>query len=67
MNPLAYTGKILASRGRTVLSVDMDLQAPGLAALFGKETQITNGQGLLSVLLALDQDERPDLHNSAAF
>ncbi|NES19005.1 MAG: ParA family protein [Symploca sp. SIO3E6] len=60
---LAYTGKILASRGRTVLCVDMDLEAPGLAALFGKEKEISNGQGLLSVLLALDQGERPDLRN----
>ncbi|NET56188.1 MAG: ParA family protein [Symploca sp. SIO2E6] len=60
---LAYTGKILASRGRTVLCVDMDLEAPGLAALFGKETEIRNGQGLLSLLLALDQGEHPDIRN----
>jgi cellulose biosynthesis protein BcsQ/stress-induced morphogen len=60
---LAYTARILASRGRTVLCVDMDLEAPGLAALFGKETEIREGQGLLSILLALDQGERPDIRN----
>ncbi|OBQ28041.1 MAG: hypothetical protein AN483_17600, partial [Aphanizomenon flos-aquae MDT14a] len=51
------------SRGRTVLCVDMDLEAPGLAALFGKEAEIMPGQGLLSILVALDQGERPDIRN----
>jgi cellulose biosynthesis protein BcsQ/stress-induced morphogen len=60
---LAYTARILASRGRTVLCVDMDLEAPGLAALFGKEAEIMPGQGLLSILVALDQGERPDIRN----
>ncbi|MCP2730548.1 P-loop ATPase, Sll1717 family [Limnofasciculus baicalensis] len=60
---LAYTARILASRGRTVLCVDMDLEAPGLAALFGKENEISEGQGLLSILLALDQGEKPDIRN----
>lgn len=56
---LAYTARILASRNRTVLCVDMDLEAPGLAALFGKEAQIEPGQGLLSLLLELDRGDRP--------
>lgn len=60
---LAYTARILASRGRTVLCVDMDLEAPGLAALFGKEKEIRQGQGLLSILVALDQGQRPDIRN----
>jgi cellulose biosynthesis protein BcsQ len=60
---LAYTARILASRGRTVLCVDMDLEAPGLAALFGKEAEIMPGQGLLSILVALDQGEHPDIRN----
>jgi cellulose biosynthesis protein BcsQ/stress-induced morphogen len=60
---LAYTARILASRGRTVLCVDMDLEAPGLAALFGKEADIMPGQGLLSILVALDQGEHPDIRN----
>ncbi len=58
---LAYTARILASHNRTVLCVDMDLEAPGLAALFGKEGEIKAGQGLLSILLELDQGNRPDI------
>ena len=60
---LAHTAQILARRGRTVLCLDMDLEAPGLAALFGKEAEIKEGQGLLSILVALDQGERPDIRN----
>jgi cellulose biosynthesis protein BcsQ len=60
---LAYTARILASRGRTVLCVDMDLEAPGLAALFGKENEVKDGQGLVFALLSLDQGERPDMLN----
>ncbi|MGH8057480.1 MAG: ParA family protein [Candidatus Entotheonellia bacterium] len=58
---LAYTAQILASRGHSVLCVDMDLEAPALAALFGKEDEIREGQGLVSILLALDQGEKPDI------
>lgn len=60
---LAYTAKILASRGRSVLCIDMDLEAPGLAALFGKEDEVKDNQGLVSVLLSLDQGEYPDIRN----
>ena len=56
---LAYTGQILARRGHTVLCVDLDLEAPGLAALFGKETEIRDEQGLLYLLLAIDRGETP--------
>lgn len=58
---LAYTAQILASRGRSVLCVDMDLEAPALASLFDKEDEIRAGQGLVSILLALDQGEDPDI------
>lgn len=58
---LAYTAKILASRGRKVLCVDMDLEAPGLTALFGQEKDIEEGQGLVHLLVALDRGENPDL------
>lgn len=58
---LAYTGCILAAKGRSVLCVDMDLEAPGLTALFGKEKEIEEDQGLVSLLLALDQGECPDI------
>src|SRR6266705_6811196 len=58
---LAYTAQILASRGRSVLCVDMDLEAPALAALFGKENEVRAGRGLVSVLLALDQGTEPNM------
>ena len=57
---LAYTGRILAAGGRKVVCVDMDLEAPGLAALFGQENEIAAEQGVLSLLLQLDQGETPD-------
>lgn len=58
---LAYTAQILAKRGISVLCVDMDLEAPGLAALFNKENEVKSGRGMLSVLLQLDQGETPEL------
>src|SRR5207244_1172274 len=58
---LAYAARLLASRGHSVLCVDMDLEAPALAALFGKEDEVRAGQGLVSILLALDQGEEPDM------
>ena len=58
---LAYTARILASRGYAVLCVDIDLEAPALAALFGKENEVRAGRGLVSVLLALDQGTEPDM------
>ncbi|MCO6457186.1 MAG: hypothetical protein J5I93_17965 [Pirellulaceae bacterium] len=58
---LAYTGRILASRGRSVLCVDMDLEAPGLGPLFGREDALPPGHGLASVLIELDQGGRPDV------
>ncbi len=58
---LAYTAQILASRGRKVVCVDMDLEAPGLAALFGREKDIGEGLGLVHALTALDRGEEPDL------
>jgi len=58
---LAYTARILARRGYSVLCVDMDLEAPALAALFGKENEVLAGRGLVSTLLALDQGTEPDM------
>ncbi len=57
---LAYTGRILAANGRKVVCVDMDLEAPGLAALFGQESEVGAEQGVVSLLLQLDQGETPD-------
>jgi cellulose biosynthesis protein BcsQ len=58
---LAYTARILASGGYSVLCVDMDLEAPALAAFFGKENEVRAGRGLVSILLALDQGTEPDM------
>ena len=57
---LAYTARILAGSGRKVVCVDMDLEAPGLAALFGQEDQVKVGQGVVALLLDLDQGGEPD-------
>ena len=60
---LAYTARILAQKGFTVLCVDMDLEAPGLTALFGKENEVKGKTGLLYLLVELDQGGQPDVQN----
>lgn len=60
---LAYTARILAKRGRTVLCLDMDLEAPGLTTLFGKEKELREEQGLLSILVDLDQGIQPNIQD----
>lgn len=57
---LAYTGRILAAEGRKVVCVDMDLEAPGLAALFGLEREVGQHQGVVELLVHLDRGEQPD-------
>jgi cellulose biosynthesis protein BcsQ len=57
---LAYVARILA-RDNRVLCVDMDLEAPGLAALFGVEDQVDRGQGVVPLLVRLDLGDEPDL------
>jgi MinD-like ATPase involved in chromosome partitioning or flagellar assembly len=57
---LAHTALILAAQGKKVVCLDMDLEAPGLAALFGLEEQVRfQGHGVASLLLALDMGEKP--------
>ncbi|HMH15294.1 MAG TPA: P-loop NTPase [Edaphobacter sp.] len=58
---LAYASRILARRGKKVVCVDLDLEAPGLAALLGVEDQVEDRQGVLQVLLALDRGEKVDI------
>lgn len=58
---LAYTARLIASRGHSVLCIDMDLEAPGLVALFGKEAEVGEETGLVSILAAFDQEEEPDI------
>ena len=57
---LAYTAQILARRGHTVLCIDLDLEAPGLAALFDRESEIPPGCGIVPLLFQLDAGEQPD-------
>ena len=54
---LVNTARILAARGRRVIAVDMDLEAPGLASLFGVETQVGKDSGVVSILTQLDLGE----------
>jgi MinD-like ATPase involved in chromosome partitioning or flagellar assembly len=56
---LAYTARTLAARGRTVVCVDLDLEAPGLADLFGQEAE--SGKGVVDLLTRFDQGEAPDV------
>ncbi|MGB0388017.1 MAG: tyrosine-protein kinase family protein [Ardenticatenaceae bacterium] len=58
---LAYTGRILAARGKKVVCVDMDIEAPGLAALFGREQDIKEGYDLVHLLVTLDQEQEADI------
>jgi len=58
---LAYSAHILATRGHKVICVDMDLEAPGLAALFGIEAEIGEDCGLVPLLVAIDNGEAPDI------
>ena len=58
---LGYCGRILASRGRKVICVDLDLEAPGLASLFGVESQVDGWQGVLPLLASFDKGETPDV------
>lgn len=60
---LGYAARILADRGHTVLCVDMDLEAPGLAALFGRGDDVQDGEGLVPLLFHLDQGGDPDIMN----
>ena len=57
---LAHTARILAERGKKVVCLDMDLEAPGLGALFGVEHKVESGMGVVDLLISLDQGSSPD-------
>lgn len=57
---LGYCARLLASTGRKVICVDLDLEAPGLAALFGVEDSVKESQGVVNLLVALDRGAAPD-------
>ncbi|MFO1429971.1 MAG: AAA family ATPase [Candidatus Competibacteraceae bacterium] len=58
---LAYTARLLAEKGHKIVCVDMDLEAPGLAALFGCEAEIREHQGVVELLVQYDRGEEPDI------
>lgn len=57
---LAHTARILASRGKKVVCVDMDLEAPALPVLLGCDQLLRDNQGVVDILMALDQGTTPD-------
>jgi cellulose biosynthesis protein BcsQ len=57
---LAHTARLLASQGRKVVCLDMDLEAPGLAALFNVEASVERDMGVVELLMQLDQGGEPD-------
>ncbi len=58
---LGYTARLLSAQGRKVVCVDMDLEAPGLAALFGKEREVADHAGVAQLLVDLDRGDNPDV------
>lgn len=58
---LAATAHQLTKFGHKVLCVDMDLEAPGLAGLFGVEEHVRSGMGVVDCMLALDNGHDFDL------
>ena len=59
---LAAAARILASRGRRVVAIDMDFEAPGLPYVFGlpePEAQV----GAVHILLALERGDEVDVRD----
>ncbi|MFI2612599.1 tyrosine-protein kinase family protein [Kitasatospora sp. NPDC018619] len=59
---LASVARILAERGRSVLCVDMDLEAPGLSTLLGCE-EPGEDQGVLPLLLSIERGEGVEIRD----
>ncbi|GGS57780.1 hypothetical protein AB0E75_21370 [Streptomyces griseoviridis] len=51
---LAHAARIMAGQGLTVLCIDMDLEAPGLASLFEVEDRVVEGMGVVPLLAAAE-------------
>lgn len=60
---LGYTALILANQGFKVVCVDMDLEAPGLTSVFGREHEIKADMGVVHILASLDRGEAVDLRD----
>ncbi|MFE4617778.1 tyrosine-protein kinase family protein [Streptomyces sp. NPDC056747] len=57
---LAHAARIIAGQGLTVLCIDMDLEAPGLASLFDVEDRVTEGMGVVPLLAAAEMSGEID-------
>ncbi|WP_295586215.1 hypothetical protein [uncultured Lamprocystis sp.] len=57
---LAHTARILAARRKKVVCVDMDLEAPALPILLGCDAELRADQGVVDILMTLDQGATPD-------
>lgn len=51
---LAHAALIIAGQGLTVLCIDMDLEAPGLASLLDVEDRVVEGMGVVPLLAAAE-------------
>ncbi|MCU1493245.1 MAG: hypothetical protein JWO62_1009 [Acidimicrobiaceae bacterium] len=58
---LINAASLLATEGRRILCVDMDLEAPGLAALFGVESRVDHDSGVVRLLQQIDADDEVDI------
>lgn len=59
---LVHAADALERDGMSVLCIDMDLEAPGLASIFGVEDQVTDSTGVVALLTEIDFSETvPDL------
>ena len=58
---LAYSAQVLASKGKKVVCIDMDLEAPGVTSIFGKEKDIEVGKGVVAALTAFDNGQDVDI------
>ncbi|MGV9521229.1 tyrosine-protein kinase family protein [Streptomyces griseus] len=59
---LAAAAQILSERGRRLLCIDMDLEAPGLATVLGCP-EPREEQGVLPLLLALERGDEVDIRD----
>lgn len=59
---LAAAARALAARGRRVLCIDMDFEAPGLSFLFGLREPLED-KGSLSLLLSLEGGNHEDIRD----
>lgn len=58
---LAYSAHVLAASGKKVVCVDMDLEAPGVTSIFGKEKDVEVDKGVVAILTDFDNGKDVDI------